>query len=177
MVVNPEMMPFISRGISTSSSGFGKEWIEWHAFGSNCLGTSSTLILFARSWLGVRSVSSILSPKQSASDMITICDMPVVGKSQIVAAVPISLLGIGPSASRNPYIYTLWPVVSTIKLLAPATHVSACESISQRGIRFDMLVADMILIRSIYRCIGLTCMALGVEMFTVIESLSIVLVS
>ena len=52
------------------------------------LGTSSTLVLFARSWLGVRSLSAILLPKQSASDMITIYGMPVVGQSQIVAAVP-----------------------------------------------------------------------------------------
>ena len=107
--------------------------------------------------------------------MITIHDMPVVGQSQIVAAVPISMLAIGTSASWNPYTYTLWPVVSTIKVLAPATHVSVCESSSERAISFAMLVSDRILLRSIYWCTG--CMALGVEMFTVIESLSIVLVS
>ena len=44
----------------------------------------------------------------------------------------------------------------------------ACESSSQRALNFAMLVANMILLRSIYLCIGLTCTALGVEMFTVI---------
>ena len=82
--------------------------------------------------------------------MITIHDMPVVGQSQIVAAVPISMLAIGTSASWNPYTYTFWPVVSTIKVLAPATHVLSCDSSSQRAINFDIFVADMILIRSIY---------------------------
>ena len=92
--------------------------------------------------------------------MITIHDMPVVGQSQIVAAVPISMLAIGTSASWNPYTYNFWPVVSTIKVLSQATHVSACESSSQRDISFDMLVSDMILLRSIYLCLGLTCTAL-----------------
>ena len=62
---------------------------------------------------------SDLVAKISASDMITIYDMPEVGQYHIVAAVSISMLGIGPSASWNPYTYTLWPVVATIKVLAP----------------------------------------------------------
>ena len=72
--------------------------------------------------------------------MINIYDIPVVGQSQIVAAVPISMLANGTSASWNPYTYTFWPVVSTIKVLAPATHVLTCESISQRAINFSRLV-------------------------------------
>ena len=111
---------------------------------------------------------SNLVAKTIASDMLTIYDMHVVGKSQIVADVPISMLAIGTSTSWNPYTYNFWTVVSTIKVLAPATHVSECESSSQRAINFSMLVAEMILIRSIYRCIGLTYTALGVEIITVI---------
>ena len=95
------------------------------------------------------SVSAIFLPKQSASDMITIYDMPVVGQSQIVADVPISMLAIGTSTSWNPYTYNFWTVVSTIKVLAPATHVSECESSSQLAISFAVLVADIILLRSI----------------------------